>query len=172
MQGPLETAGGKSTGPGERKCGRSPKAAKRAGRQRRPVSAKPAHAPDFTDRRQWPGVPSAAEYRPPKRRRGRPRGAIAAPSRVALLIWWARYFPIRPSKIIAALSFDTGQSQGEKYVKRAVARVEADLKADKPQFFHYPGHSWDQASAPRPWSRANPPVRQSASPSSLSPVLE
>ena len=98
---------------------------------------------DLTDRTQWPGVPSRAEYRTPSRR-GRPRGSIEAPAKVALLIWWARNFPIRPSRIFDALGFDIGQSQGERYIARAVARIEADLKADKPQFFAYPGHSWDR----------------------------
>ena len=122
---------------GDKKSRRSSQPAKRPARQRRRVSKsiKPAHALNVTDRRRWPGVPSVAEYRTPSRRRGRPRGAIAAPSRVALLIWWARSFPIRPARIIHALGFDTGQSQGEKCVKRAVARVERDLRADGPQFF-------------------------------------
>jgi len=63
-----------------------------------------------------------------------------------VLVWFAREFPIKPSQIIGALGFDVGQSQGERYVDRAVKQVQADLKAKNP-LFKTPHLTWDRYAA-------------------------
>lgn len=91
-----------------------------------------------------------------RRGRGRPPGSLRTPGRVALLIWYARrQFRIRTSKIIDALGYDTGRSQAYRYVERAAARVEADIKAKEP-LFYAPPLTW------RPYATLPPQQRRRA----------
>src|SRR5207245_11561262 len=105
------------TRPTDKKRSRSSKSAKRPHGQRRQesTSTKPTPAEYLT------GTPSG--------RRGRPRGSLRAPGRVAVLVWFAREFPIKPSQFMRALGFDAGHSPADRWFDLSTTQCPSDLKA-------------------------------------------